>query len=94
MATSRQVKCISKNDKLNRRERITHIGGDWGFGNTRIKITEAQAIEDIEQDNYAYHVKVDQRDVKVIIAVYSGRKYLKTESDTTIVNDLLSLSEC
>jgi hypothetical protein len=94
MATSRQVKCINKTDRLNRHERISHIGGDWGYNGMRIRITEAQAIDDIKTGNYSYHVRVGSFDVKVIIASYLGREYLKTESDSTLVDNLLSLPEC
>jgi hypothetical protein len=94
MAISRQVKCINKNDRASRHERITHIGGDWGYGGARIKITEAQAITDIENDSYTYHVRVNSFDVSVIIAMHLGRKYLKTASDSTTVDNLLSLPEC
>ena len=94
MAISRQVKCINKSDRPNRHERITHIGGDWGIGGTRVKITEDQAIRDIELGNYTYHVRVGLYDVKVIVATHLNRKYLKTESDNITVDNLLSLPEC
>ena len=94
MATSRQVKCITKTNRTSRHERISHIGGDWGNYGQRIKITEAQAINEIKAGTYNYHVKVGYNDVKVIIATYSGREYLKTESDSTTVDNLLSLPEC
>jgi hypothetical protein len=38
--------------------------------------------------------RVGNYDVKVIIATYLGREYLKTESDTTTVDNLLSLPDC
>jgi len=88
MATSRQVKCINKTDRQNRHERIRNIGGDWGV------IPESQAIWDIEHGAFSYHVKVGNNDVRVIIATHLGRKYLKTEADTTFVDNLLALPEC
>ena len=94
MVTSRQVKCINKTDRTSRHERISHIGGDWGYNGARIRITEAQAIADIKARTYDYHVRVGNYDVKVIIDTHLGREYLKTESDSTIIDNLLSLPEC
>ena len=85
---SRQVKCVNINDRLIRHERITHIGGDWG------KITEKEAITQIKADQNSYHVKVVNIGTRVIIASYLGKEYLKTESDTTMVDNLLNLPEC
>jgi hypothetical protein len=85
---SKQVKCINKTDRTSRHERISHIGGDWG------RITETEAIRQIHLDRNAYHVKVGNYDTRVTIAIHLGREYLKTESDTTIVDNLLSLKEC
>ena len=85
---SKQVKCINKTDRTSRHERISHIGGDWG------RITETEAIRQIKLDTYAYHVKVGGFDVRVIIATHLGREYLKTQSDTTLIDNLLSLPEC
>ena len=85
---SRQVKCINKTDRANRHERISHIGGDWG------RITETEAVRQIKADRSAFHVRVGNNDVRVIIAVHQGREYLKTEADNTIVDNLLSLPEC
>ena len=88
MAISREVKCINKTDRYSRHERIRNIGGDWGT------IPESDAIRHIEQGVYNYHVRVNGYDVKVIIATHEGRKYLKTETDSTTVDNLLSLNEC
>lgn len=88
MATSRQVKCINKTDRSSRHERIQSLGGDWG------KVSESIAISHIELGTFSYHVRVGLNDVKVIIATHLGRKYLKTESDSTTVDNLLSLPEC
>jgi hypothetical protein len=88
MATSRQVKCINKTDRQSRHERIGSIGGDWG------KISEAIAIIDIEKGAYSYFTLVNNNRANVIIATHLGRKYLKTDRDTTLVDNLLSLNEC
>ena len=88
MSISRQVKCINKTDRTNRYERISHIGGEWG------KIIESEAITQIENGTFDYYVQVGLSKAKVIISTHLGRKYLKTESDTTLVDNLLSLKEC
>ncbi len=94
MATSRQIKCINKPLRQDSHQRITHIGGDWGTYGNRIKITEEEGIRHIEQGIYNYHVKVGNRDVNVFISTHNGRKYLRTTSDDTTVDNLLSLPEC
>lgn len=85
---SKEVKCINKTDRTSRHERISHIGG-YGW-----RITENDAIRNIKSDPTAYHVKVGNFDARVIIAVHLGREYLKTDRDTTTVDNLLSLPEC
>jgi hypothetical protein len=94
MATTRQVKCINKRDRQSRHERISHIGGDWGLYGARIKITEEQAISDIENNIFIYFVQIGTIVARLIIATHLGRKYLKTETDSTTVDNLLSLPEC
>ena len=73
---------------MNRHERIRNIGGEWG------KTSQSSAINDIETNTHTYHVRVGYNDVKVIVATHLGNKYLKTENDTTTVDNLLSLPEC
>lgn len=85
---SRQVKCINKSDRMNRHERIRNIGGDWG------KTSQSSAISDIKNGIHTYHVRVGSNDVRVIVASHLGNEYLKTEADTTLTDNLLSLPEC
>lgn len=88
MATSRQVTCINKGDRSNPHTRITSIGGsNW-------KESQANAIRQIENGTYTYWVSVDNNRTNVIIAYHNGNPYLKTEADTTTVDNLLSLPEC
>ena len=88
MAISRQVKCINKTEHYSRHEKIRYIGGDWG------KVAESDAIRQIENGLYSYFVRVGTYTANVIIASYLGRKYLKTDADTTTVDNLLNLPEC
>lgn len=88
MGNSRQVKCINKANRTSPHERIQNIGGDWG------KTSVTQAIKDLEGTEIDYYVNVNGSNAKVIIALHSGNKYLKTTADTTTVDNLLSLPEC
>lgn len=88
-----EVKCISKENRSDPHNRITHIGGVKSDGN-RWRITEEQAIQYIESGQYSFYVTVNWRKVNVIIETRNGRKYLKTEADGIIPNNLLSLPEC
>ncbi|MEP7231957.1 MAG: DUF3892 domain-containing protein [Ginsengibacter sp.] len=88
MAIPRQIKCITKTDRLHRHEKIKNIGGDWG------KLSEAYAITLIENETFDYYIAVDNYKANVIIGEYEGRKYLKTDKDTLTVDNLLDLPEC
>jgi hypothetical protein len=88
MSISRKITCIAKSDKYKPYERIKSIGGAWG------KVTQLNAIKQIESKKYHYHVLLNGFDVKVIVAIHSGKKYLKTANDGLNPNDLLSLPVC
>ena len=85
---SKQVTCINKVERFNPHERIQFIGGSWG------KVSQADAIKQIEADKNAYHVKIGNFDVKLIIGLHNGNKYVRTESDTTTRDNLLYLPAC
>jgi Protein of unknown function (DUF3892) len=86
---SLQVTCIRKRgDHYNPHERIEGIGGSGWYQ------TEDSAIADIENRVNSYHVSAGGRTVAVIVAVHSGRKYLKTEADGYSPDNLLALPEC
>ncbi|MHB9144735.1 MAG: DUF3892 domain-containing protein [Symbiobacteriia bacterium] len=85
---SRQVTCINKRDHYNPHERITHIGGaGW-------RLTEDEAIRNIEARYEDYYVSKNGRRVNVVVESRNGRKYLKTEDDDYAPNNLLALPEC
>lgn len=87
-----QIKCISKSDRQNPHERITHVGG---YTDKQWKITQEQAVAYIEADEWAFWVSVGGKSVWVVVAKSRfGNKYLKTQDDGLDQNNLLSLPEC
>lgn len=97
MAPARhRVECINKDDRLDPYTRITHIGGSaGGAGGNGWKITQAQAIEGIESDRWAFYVQRGGHEVDVVVAVSRfGNKYIKTTADGDSPDNLLSLPEC
>ena len=83
-----RVTCITKRPThYNPHERIQALGGPGWYK------TEDQVIREIEA-GYRYYVQAGGRTVYVIVAVYAGRKYLKTQADGYSPDNLLSLPEC
>jgi hypothetical protein len=90
-----RVSCINKRNRYSPYERISNIGGINPDG-TRWKLTEDQAIRGIEEGKWGFYVERPIGDrVRVIIAFTPFHsKYLKTEADGELPNNLLSLPEC
>lgn len=94
MPSSHEVLCINKSDRMNQHERITHIGGRNPDG-TAWKITQQEAISGIENGKWSFYVSRGGSVVRVIVSVSKyGFKYLKTENDGEMPDNLLSLPEC
>lgn len=94
MATSVEVKCVSKSDRYNPHERIRAIGGVNPDG-TPWRLTQENAIRGIETGRWQFYVRMQGKAVDVIVAVSRyGHKYLKTRADGEHPNNLLSLYEC
>ena len=54
----------------------------------------AARIQRIENRTDSFYTLVNGKQAEIVVAVYGGRKYLKTESDGYAPNNLLTLREC
>ncbi len=89
-----EIKCINKSDRQNRHERIQNIGGINPDG-SQWQLSEDKAIGYIDDGTYSFWTKGGGEETNVIVVKHSsGRRYLKTEADTTTKDNLLSLPEC
>ena len=89
-----EIKCIKKSDRDNPHERILAIGGVNDNG-SNWRLSQQDAVAGIESGKYSFHVTVNGKTVKVIVATSRwGNKYIKTEADGDQPNNLLSLYEC
>ena len=94
MAYLVRVTCINKQNRFDPHERILSIGGVNPDG-TRWKLSQADAIGGIQQGKWEFYVERPLGDrVRVVVALRSGYRYLKTEADGEQPNNLLSLPEC
>jgi len=94
MPNTQTIRCINKDDRLNPYERIINVGG-INPDRSRWKITQQQAIWDIDSGAWEYFVGDGILQVRVITATSPyGNKYLKTEADGLGANNLLHLPEC
>lgn len=91
---SNQIRCVTKSDRFNPHERITHVGGTNANGQY-FRITQEAAIAGIESGQWSFIVSVRGYATQVVVAISRwGHKYLKTEADGEQPNNLLSLPEC
>ena len=94
MTDSIEIKCINKSDRFNPHERIINIGGINPDG-TRWKLSQADAIVDIDSGRWSFHVARGLHVVRVVVAISRfGYRYLKTEADGEQPDNLLGLPEC
>jgi hypothetical protein len=90
-----KISCIRKTNRTDPHERIHSIGGVNPDG-TRWRLTEDQAIADIENGKHRFYVERPAgHGVDVVIAKSPwGNKYLKTTEDGEQPNNLLALPTC
>jgi hypothetical protein len=94
MATRHEVICINKSDRTDIHERIKRIGGKNPNG-TSWTLSQQEAILAIENKTYEFYVSKGGLIANVTIGISAlGNKYLKTEKDSTTIDNLLSLPEC
>jgi hypothetical protein len=55
------------------------------------RLTEDLAIQRIKTGRTPFYTMVNSREAEVVVATYSGRKYLKTDADGYAPNNLLAL---
>jgi len=93
MSDTIQIQCITKSDRNNPHERITHVGGI--HSGQRWYLPQEDAIAGIETGKWKFFVNPGNDPVCVIVAVSRlGNKYLKTQNDGDQPNNLLSLAAC
>jgi len=88
-----RVTCITKPHPHSPREHITHVGGVNSQGQYWY-YTRQQVADMLDSGNYSFHVKVGIYDVPVRTYILHGIKYLRTASDDTTKDNLLSLDQC
>ncbi|MBY0435933.1 MAG: DUF3892 domain-containing protein [Cyclobacteriaceae bacterium] len=98
MTSKHRISCITKSSTGSEpHERITSIGGinylrdDF---NPRWSLSVERAISGIESNELEFYIRKQSEVVKVIVAEWKGKKYLKTEKDDDQPDGLLELPEC
>lgn len=92
MTINLQVSCIKHTGNRDQYGHILGIGGI--YNGTRFYYTEARTIELIRNKEAAFYTSVQGNSTWIIIASRNGHYYLKTEADSTVVDNLLSLPQC
>jgi hypothetical protein len=89
-----EIQFINKHADNSAYEKISHIGGKDLNGNNW-KMTQEEAINHIENKTREFYVSKDGKTANVVIRRnVLGFKYIRTVSDDTSGDNLLSLPEC
>jgi hypothetical protein len=88
MAIPRQIKYVRKSYGV-----ITHIAGPWGTLGECKTVSEKTAIKQIDAGTHFYHVKVSGYDVPVIAPHHGATRYLRTDPDHSVADNLGNLPD-
>jgi len=86
MAT--QITCIVPDSSATPNRRIDAVGGPGGW-----RKDEDQVIDEIEA-GAEYFVEVEEEKAKVVVESNGTLKFLKTEADGFVPNNLMALPTC
>jgi len=93
MAVIREVTCIRKrNQYFDPHEIIESLGGEYLGSPWRLP--DYMVLHYIKTGLERYYVKVRGKKLKVIVATYKKKEYLKTEADGYSPDNLLALPSC
>lgn len=87
-----EIKYIEKTDRTNPHERIKFVGGTDSNGKIW-KLSENIVITRINRKICRFYTTGNVKRTEVIVATHKGKEYLKTDSDSTTKNNLLSLND-
>ncbi len=95
MASHQTIRCIVKDDRKNHYERIERVGGTNPDG-SRWSQSQQKTIEDIDTGAWIYHSQGSDGVRALVVTAVSrfGNKYIKTEADGDVPDNLLSLPTC
>jgi hypothetical protein len=83
-----QVTCITKQNRINSYEAITHLGGNgWWW-------TKKDVIKLIKDNTHTFHTLVGGKRAEVKIVPGQNGDYLRTQADSVWNDNLLALKDC
>jgi hypothetical protein len=95
MANYQTIRCIEKDDRQSPYERIQRVGGTNPDGG-RWSQSQQQTIQDIDSGTWVYHSEGSDGVRALVVTAISrfGNKYIKTQADRDVPDNLLSLPKC
>ncbi len=95
MAKSQTIRCIVKGDRDSPYEAIESVGGTNPNG-TRWTQSQQWAVQGIDSGEWELHSEgVDRVRVRVVTATSRyGHRYIRTEADHDLPDNLLKLPKC
>lgn len=92
MTMNVQVSCIKHTGSRDQHGHIIGIGGT--HDGQRYYYPEADAIREIESGVIAFYTAVGNSSAWVVIESRNGHKFLKTQADNSLTDNLLHLPQC